>query len=219
MTSSDELPSCEEEYNFDDSASNYSEENIARPKLVIRVKKQKIARDIVEVETQSQKIGMEAPPIYGPLEINGHFDYEVIGITKKDTDEIEEYALGNFDGYFRKKEILTFLEESIFVRKITLDLDHIKPIIGLIYVMPDENSYFIAHLSIHKSFRRQGLAKMLLSILAEYIKTDKRYKLVKLRVNKHNNEALNLYIKNGFKKTEKAPRPGESHPGSGEDCH
>ena len=34
------------------------------------------------------------------------------------------------------------------------------------------DAYFIVHLSIHKNFRCQGLAKMLLAHLAEYINAE-----------------------------------------------
>ena len=56
--------------------------------------------------------------IYGPLELNGNFNTKSLDIDKKDTAEIVKYAVGNFDGYFRKKEVENVLEESIFTRKI-----------------------------------------------------------------------------------------------------
>lgn len=197
------LPSDSEEYDFNDSASNYSDTD-NRPRLIIRIKKPKMSESSSGSESDESQVEINRECLYGPIELTAKFDYEIHSVENEDTEEIVQYAIDNFDGYFRKKEAQETLADSVFTRKIVLntrDLNNSSCIIGLIYANEFKNSYSITHLSIHKIFRNQGLAKMLLSLLAEYIKLDNKYPTVELRVNKLNVEALSLYKSMGFKKT------------------
>lgn len=169
-----------EEYNFNESASNYSSSEIES-----------------EIESKKTKIINHVDHLYGPLEVQSSFNYFVKSIEIGDTTEIEKYSENdngiNFEEYYNN---------SIFTRIIRVNMNYIKPIIGLLYVTNDLNSYFIIYLSVHSNFRRQGLAKMMLSSLAEFIKNDRQYNKVQLLVNINNKEAMKLYTSIGFKITE-----------------
>lgn len=106
--------------------------------------------------------------IFGPLQLTGEFNYIV-----SKSCEIDNELLGYIETIDEeigcRTKIIPLIEESIFTRTIRVDLGHTKPLIGLITVKIFNNSYNITHISIHKSFRKQGLAKMLLSILANFL--------------------------------------------------
>jgi len=108
--------------------------------------------------------------IFGPLQVKGEFGYdvsEVSGVTKELVNYIN--SIGGVDDLSilnLSKEI----EGSVFTRVIRVDLGHINPIIGLITVeMLYGYTYNITHISVHSSFRGQGLANLLLMTLAKYI--------------------------------------------------
>jgi len=139
--------------------------------------------------------------LHGPLEVSSSFNYTVKSIKACDTTEIVKYSIKNYNEYedvFDRKTANEHRRESIFTRIIRINMDYVSPIIGLLYVIGD-NSYYIGHLSVHNNFRRQGLAKMMLSSLAEFIKVDNRYKTVSLTVHRDNTDAIDLYESIGFK--------------------
>lgn len=103
--------------------------------------------------------------IFGPLQLTGDFSYTISNTCEID-NELLKYMKSIDQETGNKTKIMQLIEDSIFVRTIRLDLDHISPLIGLIVVRISNYSYNITHLSIHKSFRRQGLARLLLSTLA-----------------------------------------------------
>ena len=139
--------------------------------------------------------------IFGPLEVTGSFEYKISRITYSDTEEIIKYSVKNYNNnYYRfcRTGIIGMLSDSIFTRIIRLDLDYINPIIGLLYVISEENSFFISHLSTHEKFRNQGLASLMLCSLAEFIKEDRKYKYLKLIIHRTNTDGIKFYNKIGF---------------------
>ncbi len=110
--------------------------------------------------------------IFGPLqvkgEIKGNFNYNT-SEKLQISENLFDYLKNNtnvHDIYSSVNEMV----ESNFTRIIEIDIGNIEanPIIGILTVNCSNNLYDITHLSIHKSFRNQGLAKMLLMSLANY---------------------------------------------------
>lgn len=112
--------------------------------------------------------------IFGPLQIKGDFCYNILENIKID-NELLEYVKHINNEYYTKHidNIIQLIDNSVFSRVIRLDLGHINPIVGLITVSLDNNSYTITHISIHKSFRKQGLCRLLLMALANFINKQK----------------------------------------------
>ena len=138
--------------------------------------------------------------IFGPLEVTSSFSWDVSTITEKDLNEIVQYTKFNCNYEFDFNAAKETLDDSIFTRIIRVDMNYVKPIIGLLFVTGDENSYYVAYISIHQNFRQQGLARMLFSSLANYIKVSPSgYAGISLRVNRNNTEAITLYKSYGFK--------------------
>jgi hypothetical protein len=105
--------------------------------------------------------------IFGPLQITGEFEYTICEISQTD-NELYTY-IKNINKEINDIDIDINLKDAVFSRIIRIDLGHINPIIGFISMKIIRESYNITHISIHKSFRHQGLAKMLLMTLANYI--------------------------------------------------
>jgi hypothetical protein len=129
--------------------------------------------------------------IFGPLQLRGELCYNVSKTCDID-NELLNYIKIIDNEVNKKTKIIQLMEDSIFTRVIRLDLEYINPIIGLLTMKISNNSYNITHLSIHKSFRRQGLAKMLLSSLACFLKLD--CKLVSIIISKkYMEDAVELF--------------------------
>jgi hypothetical protein len=114
--------------------------------------------------------------IFGPLDLTGGFSYFIIKECEINNELLHYlHSIDNEIGS-PKTKIINLINSSIFTRIIKLNLGYTNPLIGLLTVVVINNCYRITHISIHKSFRRQGLAKMLLTILANSI--DPKYELV-----------------------------------------
>jgi predicted GNAT family acetyltransferase len=123
--------------------------------------------------------------LFGPLQLTGEFSY-IISKTCEIDNELLEYIKSIDEETEKQTKIISLIEDSVFTRTIKLDLGHTKPLIGLITMKIFNQSYNITHISVHKSFRRQGLAKMLLSTLANFInESEPKYELVSVVVSEN----------------------------------
>jgi len=102
--------------------------------------------------------------LFGPLQLKTELCYEISNV-KEISNELLNYIKLIDDETNLKTNIIDLIESAYFLRIIKLDLRHIKPIIGLITVnrsySPSCISYNISHISVHESFRDQGLAKLM----------------------------------------------------------
>lgn len=132
--------------------------------------------------------------IYGPLMIKGEFNYIISDNCEINTDLIG--YITNIDNEIETNtEIIQLFKKAIFSRIIKVDLQHTQVIVGLITMEIVDSMYQITHLSIHKLFRNQGLAKLLLCLSANY--TDNEYQTVNssisIKLSPNMVNALNLF--------------------------
>ncbi len=109
--------------------------------------------------------------VFGPLQLKGEFNYEILNNCEKD-NELLKYIQNIDKENHKKTKIMDIIDNAVFIRVIKLDLGHIHPIIGLFTVKILNYSYNISHISVHKSFRRQGLAKMLVTCFANHLNSE-----------------------------------------------
>ena len=152
-----------------------------------------------EVESEEESIKSEVN-----YKVETKLEYKMRPVKKEDieSDEIMKYDNGfNFTDFQWDRETLNeYFRDSICSRIIRAEMDYIHPIIGLMFVTPDEDSYHVGHISVHSKFRRQGLASMMLEQVSQFISEDNVYNFehVRLCVYNDNKEARNLYEKIGF---------------------
>lgn len=131
--------------------------------------------------------------VFGPLQLNGEFSYDISKTCEID-NELLKYINSIDPTFFTRTKIISLIEDSVFTRAIKLDLGYTKPLIGLITVKISNQTYIITHISIHKSFRKQGLAKMLLSILANFINgSNTKHELISAVVPMENNDGTAFF--------------------------
>lgn len=107
--------------------------------------------------------------VFGPLQLKGEFSYSINNTCVGPEQHLFDYVSSIANECDMRIDINGILNESIFTRIIQLDLGHLSPVIGLLTVKIFNGSYNITHISVHKSFRRQGLAKLLLMSFANYL--------------------------------------------------
>lgn len=110
--------------------------------------------------------------MFGPLQLTGEFCYNVFKnseIDERTVRQVETYILSIEDECNISIPINKLLTTSIFTRVVKLDLGYMHPVIGLITISADNNVYEITHISVHKMFRNQGLAKLLLFSFVSYL--------------------------------------------------
>jgi ribosomal protein S18 acetylase RimI-like enzyme len=112
---------------------------------------------------------MKEEILYGPLELKADLDYEIVNCFQEDIYEICEYTKYNTDYEFTYNDIKKIINESFFSRIIRLNLDYVKPIVGVIFVNKYSKHYDIIHLSVHRNFRQQGIGKLLVYTLANFL--------------------------------------------------
>lgn len=165
------------------------------------------ATEASESEVSLSEIFDDTPRYSTKKRVTTKLEYQMRPVTRDDifSNEILQYdsCIQNNQTYHWNNELLErSFKYSIHNRIIRASLDYTYPIIGLLFVSNIYNSYHIDTLSIHPKFRRQGLAKLLLATLADYIiETEHKFPQVLLEVDKHNIPALTLYVKIGFHKT------------------
>lgn len=134
--------------------------------------------------------------IFGPLQVTGEFAYSISNNCEIN-NELLKYIKNIDDEIKHHTNISQLIEESIFIRVIRINLDYINPIIGLITVKIHNNSYNITHISVHRTFRRQGLAKLMLMALANNLSADvknaNKYNLVSSVISENSKEGIALF--------------------------
>lgn len=144
--------------------------------------------------------------IYGPLQLFGEFDYSIIEAYQNDQELLnyinhidQENKSNNSDN--NTTDIFKLHNDSIFTRMLKLNMEYINPIIGLITIQILNNTYNITHISIHKSFRGQGLAKLLLMTFANYIENNKKYNLITIILSENINKYCDFFRNLDFNET------------------
>lgn len=110
--------------------------------------------------------------VFGPLQLNGEFDYNI-----SDICEINEETLKYVESIGDQKiKFINAVNASMFTRVIKLDLGYMQPIIGIFTVKLFNHSYNISHVSIHRLFRNQGLSKLFMTSFANYLSGENNVK-------------------------------------------
>jgi ribosomal protein S18 acetylase RimI-like enzyme len=107
--------------------------------------------------------------VFGPLQLKGEFSYNINKTYIGQEQHLFDYVNSIAVEHNIKINVKALFDKSIFTRIIQLDLGHSSPVIGLLTVKIFNGSYNITHISVHKSFRRQGLGKLLLMSFANHL--------------------------------------------------
>lgn len=100
-----------------------------------------------------------------------------------------------------EEDILYEQRQSYYIEEGCIFIKFRNKTVGYGQIILDKNKIYIVNFGILKDFRRQGLGESLLGYLLDIAKT-LYYNEVYLKCNLDNNKALNLYLSNGFTKTD-----------------
>jgi len=100
-----------------------------------------------------------------------------------------------------EEDILYEQRQSYYIEEGCIFIKFRNKTVGYGQIILDKNKIYIVNFGILKDFRRQGLGESLLGYLLDIAKA-LNYNEVYLKCNLDNNKALNLYLSNGFTKTD-----------------
>ncbi len=125
-----------------------------------------------------------------------------INIRQMKIEDTKNFDLTQFDDFWNFENLKSELssENSKFV-VATID----EEIVGFAGIKTVLDEACIMNIAVKKSFRRQGIAKLLLNSI-ENICTKNSIKSLNLEVNENNFAAINLYKKTGFHTIGKRPK-------------
>ena len=121
-------------------------------------------------------------------------------IKLKDKERFNELGLivnKNFAKLFQIEELINSSYDSL------LGYYNNELLVGFIHINKMYETIDIVNIVVDEQYRRQGIATSLIKyILNSYNDVEK----VMLEVNEHNKNAINLYLKNGFKEINRRPK-------------
>ena len=121
-------------------------------------------------------------------------------IKLKDKERFNELGLivnKNFAKLFQIEELINSSYDSL------LGYYNNELLVGFIHINKMYETIDIVNIVVDEKYRRQGIATSLIKyVLNTYNDVEK----VMLEVNEHNKNAINLYLKNGFKEINRRPK-------------
>ena len=121
-------------------------------------------------------------------------------IKLKDKERFNELGLivnKNFAKLFQIEELINSSYDSL------LGYYDNELLVGFIHINKMYETIDIVNIVVDEQYRRQGIATSLIKyVLNTYNDVEK----VMLEVNEHNKNAINLYLKNGFKEINRRPK-------------
>ena len=121
-------------------------------------------------------------------------------IKLKDKERFNELGLivnKNFAKLFQIEELINSSYDSL------LGYYNNELLVGFIHINKMYETIDIVNIVVDEQYRRQGIATSLIKyVLNTYNDVEK----VMLEVNEHNKNAINLYLKNGFKEINRRPK-------------
>lgn len=124
-------------------------------------------------------------------------NYELRAIKESDYKAVFEIERLSFIAPWKEEEFLSEIKDNPFANISVIVLDN-KEIAGFYDYWVTFDSATIAQIAIHPSYRKQGLASIMLEEIIEDCYA-KRVTNITLEVRDHNNAAIALYEKYGFK--------------------
>jgi predicted GNAT family acetyltransferase len=115
--------------------------------------------------------------VFGPLQLKGEFSYEISNKCEIN-DELLKYINYIDEESGLKTKIIDLIESAVFIRVVRIDLGYIKPIVGLLTITGFNNSYNISHISVSDTFRKQGIAKLMLTCFANNLDENCIYTMI-----------------------------------------